>query len=486
MNPPTKVCATRLQRLGRLIFLSAFLAVPGSGRTGAPSATLSQMPLAPATAKAINYRDLTGHTVIGFRGTALLPDASGRGKVVPRRGGMLRIKLKFMGMQPATRFGNEYLTYVLWAVTPAGRPSNLGEVIVRHNGRADLEVDTNLQAFGLLVTAEPYYSVSQVSSLVVLENVVTRETRGRVEEVEAHYDLLPRGAYLMGGPSVDLAVRPLDRKVNPYVYQAFNALRIARAEGAERDAPAEFQKAADLLVRLEAEKKKWRKPAVLLARQATQQAEDARMVAHKHQEEAALARARQEAEAAKAETEQTHIQAELDKRASLEEAERIKRQAEGQARQAKEQATREVSAEKLQMRRRLREQLNRLLVTRETDKGLVVSLSDLLFPSGKAHLLPATREKLSKVAGVMLTCPGVRVSVEGHADATGSPALNQRLSLRRAQEVQDYLVSQGLPPEAVTAAGYGSARPLASNATRSGRQQNRRVELVLTGGVIGF
>jgi outer membrane protein OmpA-like peptidoglycan-associated protein len=486
MHPPIKVCATRLRRLGRLVLLSAILAVPGTGRAEAPTAPLVHLSLTPASAKAINYRNLTGHTVIGFRGTALMPDASGRAKVVPRTGGMLRIKAKFEGMQPATRFGGEYLTYVLWAVTPAGRSSNLGEVIVRRNGRADLEVDTNLQAFGLLVTAEPHYAVSQVSSLVVAENAVTRETRGQVEEVEARYELLLRGAYVLGGRPGEPPVQPQDRKVSPYVYQAFNAMRIAREEGAERSAPAEFQKAADLLVRLEAETKKWKKPAVLLARQATQQAEDARLVARKHQEEAALAKAREEAEAARAETEQARIQAEMDKRTALEEADQIKRLAENRALQAEEQASREVSTEKMQMRRNLRAQMNQLLATRETDRGLVVSLSDLLFPTGKSQLQPATREKLAKVAGVMLTYPGVRVSVEGHADATGSAGQNQRLSQRRAEAVRDYLVRQGLAPEAATATGHGSSRPMASNASRSGRQQNRRVELVLTGGVIGF
>jgi outer membrane protein OmpA-like peptidoglycan-associated protein len=479
MHATTTECATRLRRLGRLALLGAALALPGAARTEAPAAPLAHLALTPASARAINYRDLTSHTVIGFRGTALLSGASGRAKVVPRPGGMLRIKAKFAGMEPATRFGGEYLTYVLWAVTPAGRSANLGEVIVRRNGRADLEVDTNLQTFGLLVSAEPYFAVAQVSSLVVLENAVTRETRGQVEEVEARYELLPRGAYLFEGRPALPAATPQDRKAGPYFHQAFNAMRIARAEGAERDAPVEFQKAADLLVRLQAEKKPWRKPGVLLARQATQQAEDARLVARKHQDDAALAKARLEAEAAKAESEQTRIQAERDKRAALDQADQARRQAE-------DQATRELSAEKLQLRRRLREQLNRLLATRETDQGLVVSLSDLLFPTGRAALLPATREKLAKVAGVMLAYPGVRASVEGHADATGRPALNQRLSLRRAEEVRDYLVRQGLPPEAATAVGYGSDRPMASNATRSGRQQNRRVELVLTGGVIGF
>lgn len=486
MNLPTTVCATRLRPLGRALFLCVLLAGPGPGRAENLPAPPFPLNLTPATAKAINFSAFTGTAVIGFRGTALQADASGRAKVVPRKGGMLRIKARFENLQPATRYGGEYLTYVLWAVTPAGRSANLGEVIVRRSGRAEVEVDTSLQTFGLLVTAEPHFAVSQVSSLVVLESAVTRDTRGHVEEVEARYELLPRGAYLLEGQPSGSAPQPMDRRVSPYVYQAFNAMRIARAEGAERDAPVEFRKAGELLVQVEAEKKKWKPSVVVLARQAVQQAEDARLVARKHREEGALAQARQEAEAAKAASEQTRIQAEADKRAALGEAERVKRQAESEAQQAREQASREVSAEKLMLRRKLRDQLNRLLATRETEQGLVVSLSDLLFPSGRAALLPATREKLAKAAGVLLAYPGVQVSVGGHADATGRPAFNQRLSQLRADGVRDYLVRQGLAPEAITATGHGSAQPLASNATPSGRQQNRRVELVLTGGVIGF
>jgi outer membrane protein OmpA-like peptidoglycan-associated protein len=306
-----------------------------------------------------------------------------------------------------------------------------------------------------------------------------------VEEVEAHYDLLPRGAYLVRSN----AGVALDRKVDRYFYQAINAFAIAREEGAEQFAPGEFQKAAALMTRLEADPKKWKKPAIILARQLVQQSEDARLVAARNRELArqeqqrlAAEQARQEAEAARAETERARGQAE----AAALEAERARQQASLEAQKAKESAAREVSAEILAVRKRLKEQLGRLLETRETERGVEVSLSDLLFPSGRATLLPATREKLAKVAGVLLAYPGVRVSVEGHTDATGPEAVNQRLSLRRAQLVRAFLIKQALHPGAVTAQGFGSGYPVASNDTRSGRQQNRRVELILTGGAIGF
>jgi outer membrane protein OmpA-like peptidoglycan-associated protein len=487
MNIYPKARAAKLRGLGRVVFLSTLLWVPGTGRALAEAAPVYQMTVIPGTTKAINYRNLTGSTVIGLRGTVLLPQAKGVAKVQSRSGSM-SVKVKFDHLEPATRFGPEYLTYVLWAVTPVGRPINLGEVIARKSGKAELETRTNLQTFGLIVTAEPHFAVAQVSNLVILENAVIKETRGQVEEVEAHYELLPRGAYLLQGTP---GARPvvLDKKVNAYVYQAINAFDIARAEGAEQYAPEEFHKALALMNQMEAEKKKWKKPAILLARQLVQQSEDARMLAVRNQdlarqekERQAADEARQEAEAARAETERTRGQAEL----AQVEAERARLQAAQEAQKAKEQAQREVGAEKLAMRKKLREQLSRLLATRETEHGVEASLSDLLFQTGKAVLLPATREKLAKVAGVVLAYPGVKLRVEGHTDSTGTEAFNRRLSLRRAQVVRGFLISQGLGAEAVTAAGCASDQPIASNDTLSGRQQNRRVELILTGGAIGF
>jgi outer membrane protein OmpA-like peptidoglycan-associated protein len=479
MNLPTRALASNLRRLGTLICLSLCLWAQGGGQPGTPP---PQLTVTPATAKAINYRNLTGSTTIGFRGTVLRPEARGSAKIIPRPGSALRIKARFEKLQPATTFGSDCLTYVLWAVTPAGRPANLGEVIVRRSGRAELDVNTNLQTFGLVVTAEPHFAVADVSGLVVLENVVTEDTRGQVEEVEAHYELLPRGAYpLEGGPGAAPAP-PRNRKVSPYVLQAYNAMRIARAEGADQLAPEEFRKASELMARLEAEPKKWNKPVVVLAREAVQTAEDARLVARKHREEARLEQARREAEAAKAESERTRAQAEAEKLAAL----RDKQKAEQETQQAREQASQEVSAEKLALRRKLADQLEKILPTRESERGLVVTGPDVKFATGKTVLPPATREKLAKAAGILLAYPGLKVSVEGHADGTGRPDLNLRLSLRRAQAVRDYLVGQGVPPEHLSAIGFGSTRPVTSNDTPLARQQNRRVELLLTGGVIGF
>jgi outer membrane protein OmpA-like peptidoglycan-associated protein len=482
MNILSRTGAAKLRGLGRSIFfLGTLLWAAGTGRAGEEPQPIYQVTVTPASTKAINYRNLTGKTIIGFRGTVLLPEAEGRAKL-RNKGGSMEITAKFEKMAPASRFGSEYLTYVLWAVTPVGRPVNLGEVIVKKNGKAKLEAHTNLQTFGLVVTAEPHFAVSQVSSAVVLENTVTKETRGQVEEVEARYELLPRGAYVLAGNPMDLPPAVQDPKVNAYVYQAANAIRIARADQADLYAPAEFQKALDLMAQVQAEKKQWKKPAVILARQAVQQAEDARLVAAKVQEQARLDQEKQSAEAARKEAEAARAETESTRARS--EAARL--QAQKEADQAREAASREVGAEKLALRRKLRDQLNRLLDTRETERGVVVSMTDLLFPSGKSALLPATREKLAKIAGILLAYPGVAVTVEGHTDSTGSEGFNLKLSQRRAEAVRAYLLRQGLAPEAVAARGFGSGRTIASDDTPSGRQQNRRVELVLTGGAIGF
>jgi outer membrane protein OmpA-like peptidoglycan-associated protein len=460
-----------------MIFLSAFLWVPGNGE--AETMPIREGTAISATARAIVYRNLTGSTLVGFRSTGLLPQAQGSAKVKNRDGAMW-IKAKFQHLEPAGRFGMEYLTYVLWAVTPVGRPVNLGEVIAQRNGKAELKTHTSLQTFGLIVTAEPHFAVTQVSDRVVLTNVVTKETRGQVEEMEARYEALSRGT--QAAPTLGLR----DPKVSPYVYQAVNAMDMAREAGAQRFAPEAFQKVVGLMSQLEAVPKTWKKPAIILARQLVQQAEDARLLAVKNREQAEQERqwleaeqARKDAEAARAEADRTRNLAE----AVRQEEERARLQTSQDARKARE---REVSAEVLAVRKRLKEQLSRLLETRETERGVEVSLSDLLFPSGKDVLLPATREKLARIAGIVLTYPGVRVSVEGHTDSTGTEALNQRLSLRRAQAVRGLLLRQGLAPATVTAQGFGAGSPVASNETLAGRQQNRRVELILTGGGIGF
>src|SRR5262252_10259992 len=410
------------------------------------------------TTKAINYRHHSGSTKIDFRGTPLLPDARGEAKVESKQG-YIEIEVEFDELQSATRFGSEYLTYVMWAITPEGRSTNLGEVIL--NGtKSKLNVTTELQAFGLIVTAEPYFAVSQPSDVVVMENIVRRDTVGKIEEISAKYELLQRGEYVLKAPPAELKAIPLDNKTPLDLYEARNAVRIARWIGADKDAAESFVKAEKLLQQAEAYKarKAGTKPVAMTAREAAQTAEDARLIALKRQEEQRLERERQasadrEAEAkaqaarSKAQAEEDarlRAQAETEKRLEAErraraEAERAAAQA--QAELARERALRDEAAaeqarlaaaradaeraaaqaqaevdraralneqaaaeqarqaaaraerEKAELRSNLVQQLNLILDTRETERGLVINISDVLFDSGQYTLKPIAREK---------------------------------------------------------------------------------------------
>jgi len=432
--------------------------------------------LATSTTQAFNYPFVNGSTLIGFRGTSLAPGAAGQASV-RGEGGRMRIHAHFKGLGPANRFGPEYLTYVLWSISPLGRPTNLGEVVVK-SGRAHVDAMTHLQSFGLIVTAEPHFAVTRVSNAIVLENWPLRDTRPSVEEVEARFDLLERGTY-----ALEPAERPSDgdRSVSPYVFQARNALRIAQREEADKLAPSEFQAALSHLNHMEAEKHLGRTPAVLLARRAIQQAEDARLVAEKHQAARLLTLAQNRAEEEKSRADAAHQVAESAKAMAAQEAMKAFRQ----EREAKDAAKKATEAQ-LAVRRKLMEQLNRLLRTRETEEGLMATLTDVAFPSGRSLLAPPARMNLAKVAGILLAHPGLKIKVLGHTDATGQPAFNQRLSQDRAESVRKFLIDQGLSFAQLDAQGVDGTHPIASNATPEGRKKNRRVDLIVSGEAIGL
>ncbi len=495
------------------------------------------------TTKAVNYRHRSGATKIDFRGTPLLPQGRGEAKVQSKQGA-IKIEADFDELEPAGKFGPEYLTYVLWAITPEGRPINLGEVLL-DGKKSKLNVTTELQAFSLVVTAEPHFAVTLPSDVVVMENVVRKDTVGKVEEIEAKYDLLQRGQYTINVNPAELKPIPLNPKVPLELYEARNAVRIARWMGADSYASDSFKKAEQLLRQAEnyQERKAGRKPVAMTAREAAQTAEDARIIALKRQEEEraanerlaaadreakakaatedearrrAEAEAQQKAEAerrARAEAEQ-RLEAERRARAEAErataqakeetakaEAERSRLAAEQsrvaadksrvaaeQSRVAAEQSERErqkAENEKAELRAQLLRQLNVILETRDTVRGLVVTMADVLFETGKYNLKPVTREKLAKIAGIVLGHPGLKLDVEGHTDSVGSDEFNQRLSEKRANAVRDYLVQQGVAPDSIAAHGFGKTMPVASNDTAAGRQLNRRVELILSGEVIG-
>jgi outer membrane protein OmpA-like peptidoglycan-associated protein len=392
---------------------------------------------------------------------------------------------------------------VLWAVTPEGRPKNLGEVLL--NGESSkLDVTTDLQTFGLIITAEPYFAVTQPSDVVVMENFIRTDTQGTYEDIDAKYELLQRGQYTMNMRSSDIQPYTLDRKIPLELYEARNAIRIAQWTGADRYAADTFEKAKVGLQNAEEEVagKVGKKTVSQNSRDAAQNAEDARLITlRKMQDEydasvkaeadkreadarAQAAAEREAAQRAKEESERTRLQAQADADAARTQALAQQQQAQAQidqARQAAEQAERE----KTQLRDQLRQQLNLILETRETARGLIVNMSDVLFDSGKYTLKPGAREKLAKIGGIILAHPGLTLEVEGHTDSIGGDDYNQKLSEHRADSVRQYLVTEGVSADSVTAVGLGKDSPVADNATAAGRQRNRRVELVVSGAPIG-
>lgn len=505
------------------------------------------------TAKAINYRHRSGATKINFEGTSILPKARGEAKVESKQG-YIEIEVEFDNLAPATMHGPEYLTYVMWAITPEGRATNLGEVLL--NGtKSKLNVTSENQAFGLIVTAEPYFSVTQPSDVVVLENVVRQDTVGKIDVIDAKFELLERGNYAKQVTQKMV----VDPKVPLELYEARQAVQIARATGAAKYAADTFKKATDLLAQSEGylARKAGMKPVAMISREAVQTAEDARVITVKRRaeeqlmnERAAAAereakaqaeaaaeaeKARLEGERAKREAENARLETERRKQADLDrqaaekaraeaeaataEARRMKAEAD-LARVAAEKARAEAEAarqaalaqqqaaladlerakamtaeaekgrlraeeEKAALRKQLLDQFNLILETRDTTRGLIVNLADVLFDFGKFTLRPPTREKLARFSGIVLAHPGLKLEVEGHTDDIGSEEFNQKLSEQRADAVRNYLMEQGLNGDLITAVGFGKKMPAVPNTNATSRQQNRRVEMVVSGEIIG-
>ena len=482
---------------------------------GAPQSTLTVEPMSPMpvfrmnvisrTAQAVNYQHRSGATKLDFAGTDLMLAANGQAKVESKRGS-IEIEVEFANLQKPTIFGNEYLTYVLWAISPEGRAANLGEVLVGGNSRSKLDVTTDLQAFALIVTAEPYYAVRQPSNVVVLENVVRADTKGVSEAVNAKFDLMERGSYIPTGYKFDPVV--MNAKLPLEFFEARNALRIAQSEGAEHYASDSYQHAVRLMNQADeyaTRKNVESKPLIAVAREAVQTAEDARAIAVKKMDEerqsneriaAADAQAQSQAQAAVATSQKLRAEADAAKAQADMAASQAASAAAVSAAQADAEQARlaamaaqhtadQAEADKAAIRMKLSEQLNLILQTRDSARGLIVSMSDVLFDTGKYSLKPGAREKLAKVAGILLAYPGLNIEVGGYTDNVGGDAMNLKLSENRADAVRDYLVQQGVANDSVTANGLGNTLPVATNDNAAGRQQNRRVELVVSGEAIG-
>lgn len=452
--------------------------------------------------KAIGYQVKGGSTKVDLKGTDLMPDANGEAKVEAKTG-VTTIEANIKGLGPATKFGTEFLTYVLWAVSPDGRANNLGEIVTNKNGEGQLKATTDLQSFSLFITAEPYSSVRRPSEVVVAENQTRKDTKGKIFIVN-NYQLMKRAQYQkMGNPlalTMDLKSVPLE------LYEARNAVEIAKSRSADRYAPEVFKKAEASLQMAENSlaSKADKKQTISLARQTAQFAEDARTLSVERQDEeriasereaaAAKAKAAAEAEAQRKADEEAHRQAELAAAREAQykaeqEAAAAKAKAEADALTAKEEAAKADALRARQaaeaLRAQLLEQFNRILETTDTPRGLVVNMADVLFDTGKYNLQPVAREKLAKLSGIILAHPGLHLAVEGHTDSTGSADFNQKLSEQRAGTVRGFLLEQGLAPDSVTAQGFGATMPVADNSTAEGRQKNRRVEIIVSGEVIG-
>jgi outer membrane protein OmpA-like peptidoglycan-associated protein len=477
--------------------------------------------------KAIGYVVGGGSTKVDLKATGVVPQASGEAKVEAKQG-ITNIEVKVKGLVQPTKLGTEFLTYVLWVVTAEGRTGNSGELLIDKSGEGELKTTTPAQTFSLLVTAEPYFAVRQPSEVVVLENELREDTKGRIFPI-SEYKLMRRAQYQkMGNPlalSLDLEKVPLD------MYEARNAVEIARSRGAEKYAPEIFAKADGGLKLAEnaLARKANKREIISTARTTVQSAEDARALAVQRQDEERIAAEREAAAAkakataeAKAATEaaaakqradeeakrqaelsaarEAQMKAEADAAAlrAKAEADALKAKADADAAQAKTEAdalkakeeAAKADAERArqaaeQLRAQLLDQLNRVLETRDTPRGLVVTMADVLFDTGKYDLRQEAREKLARLSGIILAHPGLKLEVEGHTDSTGTDEVNQKLSEQRASAVRSYLMEQGLPGENLTATGLGKTMPVADNSTPAGRQKNRRVEIIVSGEAIG-
>ena len=467
------------------------------------------------TTRAVSYRHRSGATKINFQGTDLMPAAAGEAKVESKRG-TLAIEVEFSGLDKPTSFGNEYLTYVLWAISPEGRPVNIGEVLVGDNHRSKLDVTTDLQAFAMIVTAEPYYAVRRPSNVVVLENAIRSDTVGATEAVDAKYELIDRGGYIPTGYKFDPVI--LNAKLPLEFFEARNALRIAQSAGAERYAAPSYEKAVRQMNQADAlatGKHGNKKSLISQSREVVQTAEDAREIAVKHideeraeterragagREASAKARASDESQRrVNAEAVTADAQAAAQQAAGAQaDAEWARNDAQHKQHVAEADSDRNRAAaassdaqlqqalrDREELRARLLQQFSLILETRDTARGLVVNMSDVLFDSGKYTLRPLAREKLAKISGIVLAYPSLKLAVEGNTDSVGTESFNQELSEKRAEGVRSYLTAQGVPGSSTTATGFGKNRPIASNDTSEGRQQNRRVELIVSGEVIG-
>jgi flagellar motor protein MotB len=488
------------------------------------SAPIYHVTVVERTIKAVNYLYRSGPTLIDFRGTVLMPEGKGVATVESRQG-RTEIDVNLEHFKQSQQYGREYLTYVLWAITPEGRPHNLGEIVPNHSNNSHIHVTTDLQAFAMIVTAEPYSAVRQPSDVVVLENQLRPDTEGSTESVNAKYELLPRGQYTWHindslATELDNAPKVSEREFETLteLYQAENAVGVAGSVGAQQFAPETLGRAQQLLQ--EAQQMHAARAdshrIVEIARQASQTAEDARLIAIQRQQQDSLnsaqadaAQARQQASAAQYAADQTKAAADqqirqarqeadaavqranaLEQQAQSDRAALAQAQSDAAAARARAQQA-EIAAAQAQaqpradvarqagrtsaLRVRVLEDLNGVLPATDTPRGLVVTISDSDFSGDSVR--GAAAEKIARVSAIVGSQPGLSVRVEGYSDS----AARQVLSESRASAVRRVLTNTGLPASSVSASGLGDSRPIGP----PGQPENSRVEIVVSGDPIG-
>jgi outer membrane protein OmpA-like peptidoglycan-associated protein len=489
------------------------LAVAGSFSNAQNKKEIPAADVVSKSIKAVGYEVGGGSTKVVFLGTSTAPQASGEAKLEAKMGGT-SIELKVTAMPQPTSLGAEFLTYVLWTVTPDGTTNNITEIPIDKQGNGKLSTRAQSQTFAMIVTAEPYFAVQLPSEVVVLENDTKKNTKGKIYP-DNDYKLMKRSQYAkMGNPlslTPDLKKAPLD------IYEARNAVDIARSQKAQQYAPEVFSKAESSLQSAENSlaAKADKSQIITNSRQTIQFAEDARALSAERQEAeriqndknaaaaaaAAKAKAQADASAATEAKRQAELTAAREAQMRAEAATQSAQQkaaaemaaqqaaVEQAALQAKEQAAREEAARAqaatAALRAQLLQQLNEVLQTTDTPRGLVVNMADVLFETGKFALSQDAQLKLAKLSGIIQAHPGLNLAIEGHTDTTGSGDFNMKLSQQRADTVRQFLISQGLSPDTITAQGMGQDNPVADNSTAAGRKMNRRVEIIVSGEVIG-
>lgn len=512
-----------MKRLG--IYLACVLFWLATVTTGgAQTPANNRERFAKRTTLAVRYVE-NKKTTVNLTGTPLAPRVIGKADVDYKRSDA-RIRLKVENLDNPQTFGPFYTTFIVWAVTPEGLVENLIELPTGYT--AQVQTRTNAQTFGLIITAEPHSAVKLPSQKLIAETTLPKKTTAGVQTVQADYGG-DRGNFYE--TAEDSSLKP-DYSTPRLVLGARRSLDIARRAGAQEFAGEEFRQASDKLATLEQlwprnlkDENKFSGIArdVMrlgqLARDLSVEREETARIENERQERLRrLEEARQQAERATADAERTRLEAEraraeaerakaeaeraersaADERARREQAAReseaIRAKAESE-RRAAEEATRRAESERAAARadaeqakrerdaalQRLYVSLSEILDTKRETRGFIVNIGDVLFDTGRATLKPGAREKLSRLAGILVAYPGtLSLEIEGHTDSVGSDELNNRLSQSRAESVRDYLTTAGVKPERIKAVrGFGKTKPVTTNDTAAGRQMNRRVEVVI-------